>query len=94
MTRTVVTIGGTKYYTVKVASKIFGVSHQTLYRWAEKAEEGCGGVLAGLRFFRDPVNGFHYFTAASVEKVKKAIIDGRRVNGEGVKCTSRRKARR
>ncbi len=78
MTRTVVMIKGKKYYTTGVAAVILGVSHQTLHRWARKSGNGHCGVLAGLRFFRDPVNGFHYFTAASVACVKKCIDKGRR----------------
>ncbi|MFH0829190.1 MAG: hypothetical protein V1907_03345 [Candidatus Kerfeldbacteria bacterium] len=80
MTPTVVTIGRTKYYTTGSAAAILRVSHQTLHRWAAKAGNGCGGVLAGLRFFRHPVNRFHFFTVASVMRVKNSIDRKRRIN--------------
>jgi hypothetical protein len=78
MTRTVVMIKGTRYFTTGAAVAILGVSHQTLHRWAKKAGNGHCGILRGLRFFRDPVNGFHYFTAESVENVKHRLDEGRR----------------
>ena len=80
MTPTTKKFGRRLFYTTSKTAAVFEVSESTTLRWARWIVAGsCPDALSGLEVFRDPVNGFYYFSAASVKQVKQRIIAARRI---------------